>query len=158
MKKILINWKLNIVDVNNAPGEFEAKELDVTLPGDITDALIQNNLIEDIHYGDNYLKYRWINNVAWEYTAPLYITEDMLEEDMLYLHFEGIDTFADIYVNNQLLCQTENLRRFKSKTKHIVQIKIMKFIRTYQIFCDLCNFPILRWKQFWTYRCVKYIQ
>ncbi|MBQ4560639.1 MAG: hypothetical protein IJA54_09990 [Tyzzerella sp.] len=109
MKKILVNWKLNIVDVNNAPKGFEAKELDVTLPGDITDALIQNDLIEDIHYGDNYLKYRWINNVAWEYTAPLYITEDMLEEDMLYLHFEGIDTFADIYVNNQLLCQTENM-------------------------------------------------
>ena len=51
-----------------------------------------------------------------------------------------------------------NLVRLKACTKHIVQIKIVKFVRSYQILGFLGDFAILRGQKFRAYRSVQNVK
>ena len=109
MKCELKEWVLRALPDERVPQEVASAEICAAVPGDITDELLKNGLIEDIQYSDNYLKYLWINQVQWEYSCSFHVSREMLSQERLFLHFGGIDTFADIYVNDILLCQTEDM-------------------------------------------------
>ncbi len=109
MEKRIENWTLRALPGEPVPDAVSKAVMQASVPGDITDELMKNGLIEDIQFGDNYPKYHWINNVRWEYTARVNVTPAMLEEDTLQLHFAGIDTFSDIYFNGKQVCHTENM-------------------------------------------------
>lgn len=109
MKIELKNWTLRAVPNAQVPLQVVSACLNVAVPGDITDALMQNGLIEDIQYADNYPRYQWIHHTRWEYSCPVEVAPEMLEQERLFVHFGGIDTFAEIYFNERLLCRTENM-------------------------------------------------
>ena len=57
-----------------------------------------------------------------------------------------------------MLCNPVNFGRLISKTQHIIKVKIMKLIRSHQIFCLLRNLTVLRRQKLRTYRCIQHIQ
>lgn len=87
--------------------ELETSGFDVipaSVPGNLELDLMKNGRIEDLYFSTNTLEAQKLEDVhVWYYTV-LNITKPNQ-----YLRFEGIDTFADIYVNGRLAKSTDNM-------------------------------------------------
>ncbi|RYY65020.1 MAG: hypothetical protein EOO13_17715, partial [Chitinophagaceae bacterium] len=81
------------------------------VPGSVHTDLLRNKLIPDPFFADNESKLAWIDNVDWEYKTNFSVTSEMLNNSMAELHFHGLDTYADIYLNNSLLFSADNMFR-----------------------------------------------
>ena len=78
--------------------------LSATVPGNFENDLMNAGRLPDLYYSTNTLAaQRLENRHIWYYT-----TFDAESTDS-YLHFEGIDTLADIYVNGELAAVSENM-------------------------------------------------
>ena len=79
--------------------------LDAKVPGCLHTDLMAAGIIKDIYYRDNNEKYGWVENCA-----PVYETHfDATLGKNVRLKFDGIDTFADIYLNGKLLGEVHNM-------------------------------------------------
>ncbi len=72
-----------------------------TVPGTIHLDLLNNGLIEDPFYRMNENEMQWIDKVNWEYHSHFKVMPEMRLADRLILVFEGLDTYADIYLNGK---------------------------------------------------------
>lgn len=79
------------------------------VPGTVHQDLIHHNLIPNPFYGTNEQKIQWVENEDWEYRTAFTITADQLKRDDAQLTFEGLDTYADVYLNGALLLKADNM-------------------------------------------------
>src|SRR6266403_2734742 len=70
-----------------------------SVPGCVHTDLLNNKLIEDPFYRDNEKKLQWIGKTDWEYRSTFNITPETFASKNLELVFEGLDTYADIFLN-----------------------------------------------------------
>ena len=82
------------------------KSIDASVPGNFELDMQREGLLPDLYFGKNSLKARNLENLHLWYTTK-FTTSDITGDN--YLHFEGIDTFADIYLNGKLLGSTDNM-------------------------------------------------
>lgn len=82
-----------------------------TVPGCVHTDLLANNLIEDPFYRDNEQKQQWIGKTDWDYETHFAITPATLRHENIDLVFEGLDTYADVYLNDTLVLQADNMFR-----------------------------------------------
>jgi beta-mannosidase len=82
-----------------------------SVPGCVHTDLLNNKLIDDPFYRDNEKKLQWIGKTDWEYQTIVNFTAGMLKRKNLELVFEGLDTYADVFLNDQLLITTDNMFR-----------------------------------------------
>ena len=82
-----------------------------TVPGDVHMDLIANKLIGDPFYRDNEAKLQWISQAAWEYRTMVDGTPAILRRKHIDLVFDGLDTYAQVYLNGQLLLTADNMFR-----------------------------------------------
>lgn len=80
-----------------------------TIPGSIHTDLFQNNIISDPFYADNESKLEWIDHNDWEYKTSFTLTPTMLHKADVKINFQGLDTYADVYLNNKLAFRTDNM-------------------------------------------------
>ena len=80
-----------------------------TVPGTVHQDLISHGLLPDPFYGTNEKKIQWVENEDWEYRTTFSVTEQQLEQDAALLTFEGLDTYADVYLNGALLFKCDNM-------------------------------------------------
>jgi beta-mannosidase len=73
--------------------------------------LQDHNLIPDPYYGKNNEEVRWIETMVWEYKTAFIAPQDFLSLHIQELVFEGLDTFAEIKLNDKLLGRTDNFFR-----------------------------------------------
>jgi beta-mannosidase len=93
-----------------------------SVPGCVHTDLLKNKLIEDPFYRDNEKKLQWIGNTDWEYQTSFNITADMFARRNLELVFAGLDTYADIFLNNEPLLSTDNMfRTWRVDVKHLAK-------------------------------------
>ena len=85
---------------------FPDRGLEVNIPGDIYMHLTDANLIDDPFYADNELRLAWIAECDWEYTTDVDI-ENTSNVDTII--FDGLDTIADIYLNENFIDQSNNM-------------------------------------------------
>lgn len=81
------------------------------VPGTVHTDLLANQLIEDPFYRLNEKKQQWIDKVDWEYQTYFTLTEDILQKQHIDLVFEGLDTYADVFLNDQLILNADNMFR-----------------------------------------------
>lgn len=81
------------------------------VPGTVYGDLLANGRMEDPYYRDNEEKALKIMEEDFEYVTHFDVPEEFLEEDIQLLHFDGIDTIADLYLNGRFLAHTENMHR-----------------------------------------------
>lgn len=79
------------------------------VPGTVHQDLIHHNLIPNPFYGTNEQKIQWVENEDWEYRTAFTVTAGQLERDDAQLIFEGLDTYADVYLNGALLLKADNM-------------------------------------------------
>ena len=81
------------------------------VPGDVHLDLLRNKLIPDPFYRDNEAKLQWIENADWEYRTTIQATPDVLKHKNIELVFEGLDAYANVYLNEQLVLTADNMFR-----------------------------------------------
>ncbi len=79
------------------------------VPGSVYSCLLSQGLIEDPYYRANELKILPVMDNDFEFSRSFQVDDEMMHADALLLKFDGIDTIADIYVNDLFLGHTENM-------------------------------------------------
>ena len=93
------------------------------VPGTIHTDLIANKLIEDPFYRTNEEQLKWIDKKDWEYATVLNITTEEFAKNNIVLNFEGLDTYADVYLNEKLILQANNMfRTWEVNIKPVVKL------------------------------------
>ena len=81
------------------------------VPGVVHTDLLRNKEIPDPFYRDNESKLQWIENADWEYRKTFNVGSEVLAHNNVELVFEGIDTYAEIYLNEKLIHTADNMFR-----------------------------------------------
>ena len=103
IQKLNENWQMCI----NNTEEF----MPAAVPGSVYQDLLDNNKMEDPYYRDNELKALKIMENDFTYVTCFDVPEDIREREEVLLHFDGIDTIGDIYLNGTLLGHVKNMHR-----------------------------------------------
>jgi beta-mannosidase len=82
-----------------------------TVPGCVHTDLLSNKLIDDPFYRDNEQKLQWIGKTDWEYQTTFKVAPELLGRDRVELVFEGLDTYADVSLNEVSLFSADNMFR-----------------------------------------------
>lgn len=105
------NWKFRMENSNHL---FNA-----TVPGTVHQDLMNVGIINDIYYENNEHKYRWIEERNWEYSTTFSVDENTFNYAVHVLVFEGLDTYADVYLNNQKILSADNMfRTWRVEVQH----------------------------------------
>lgn len=83
--------------------------LPATVPGCVHLDLMSNGVISDPFYRTNERDAQWIETRNWEYRTTFQCPEAWLGYDNVELEFAGLDTFADVYLNGELLLHADNM-------------------------------------------------
>ncbi len=89
----------------------EDKWLSAKVPGTVHLDLMDNHLIPDPYKDENEKKVQWLENEDWDYQTQFAISAKELGNKNIDLVFDGLDTFAEIYLNGKLLKKTDNMFR-----------------------------------------------
>ena len=100
-REIKSGWKYSQVN-----GKLEGV---ATVPGTIHTDLLANKEIEDPFYRTNEKKQQWIDKEDWEYSTTIHLSDREVAKENLMLHFNGLDTYADVYFNDSLVLEAENM-------------------------------------------------
>ena len=85
-----------------------------TVPGCVHADLLANKLIRDPFEETNEKDLQWIENEDWEYRTSFDAGSNFLAHKNVELEFDGLDTYADVYLNDSLLLVADNMfRRWK---------------------------------------------
>jgi beta-mannosidase len=72
---------------------------------------LHDNLIPDPFDKDNEFHLQWIGLADWEYQTTFQVDAATLMHDHVDLVFAGLDTFADVYLNDKAILQADNMFR-----------------------------------------------
>ncbi len=105
------NWKFRLAENQDSPiPEITSdKWQSATIPGTVHTDLLDSELIPDPFYAKNEIDVQWIGERDWEYKTHFDFPADFEKEKTTYLIFNGLDTIADIYLNDELIGRTENM-------------------------------------------------
>lgn len=81
------------------------------VPGQVHLDLLSNGLIGDPFWEDNELKQRWVEEEDWIYKTSVKIDNRVLSNERIELRFNGLDTYADVYLNEQKILSASNMFR-----------------------------------------------
>lgn len=105
------NWRFHKIT--------ESQSYPATVPGTIHTDLFTNKLIPDPFFADNEKHIQWIENEDWEYKTDFTVSKKELASSHIELEFDGLDTYATVYVNDSLILKADNM--FRSWNKNIKQ-------------------------------------
>lgn len=107
-------------------GNWEFKQmgqshwLPAQVPGCVHLDLLRNKKIPDPFFRDNETKLFWISEKIWEYQKVFYLPSNWQIGQTKRIVFEGIDTYAGIYLNGEFLGQADNMfRSWEFKTNRL---------------------------------------
>lgn len=93
---------------------WEFKQVDstqwhtATVPGEVHSDLLKHKLIEDPFIGNNEHDLQWISETNWEYKTQFSLDNNILDKKHIDLNFEGLDTYAKVFLNDSLILNTNN--------------------------------------------------
>jgi len=87
----------------------ETKTYPAMVPGSIYTDLFRNQLIPDPYFGDNEKQLQWIEKETWVYECRFSLSNKELQSKNIWLNLDGIDTYANVYLNKHLILQTQSM-------------------------------------------------
>ncbi|MFC3652947.1 glycoside hydrolase family 2 protein [Dyella humi] len=113
-------WRFRLVE-----GDAHAKDHHdatrwhtATVPGTVQTDLMASKLLPDPFYRDNEAKVQWVGLSDWQYETRFSVDRATLARDHVELVLDGLDTFADVYLNGHKLASADNMfRRWRVPVK-----------------------------------------
>ncbi len=102
-KELDKNWQFSEI------GNNDWHQADI--PGVVQTDLLANKLIEDPFFGDNEQQLQWIGETNWEYKTTFIADDELLENDHIEIVFTGLDTYANVFLNDSLVLKADNMFR-----------------------------------------------
>ena len=94
-----------------------------TVPGCVHTDLLNNKLIDDPFFRDNEQKLQWIGKTDWEYQTTFQVGPELLGRDRVELVFAGLDTYADVSLNEVALFAADNMfRNWRVDCKSLLKV------------------------------------
>ena len=106
------NWQLKERDPRQPLLEDFASPvgwLPARVPGVVHLDLIAAGKIPDPFYGLNELDVQWVGERDWLYRCTFSLTSESLGQEAADLCFDGLDTFATVWLNGQLVLASDNM-------------------------------------------------
>jgi beta-mannosidase len=82
-----------------------------TVPGVIHTDLLANSIIEDPFLRLNERSQQWIDKEDWIYETVFDADSEIRQKTNIQLHFFGLDTYADVYLNDECILKANNMFR-----------------------------------------------
>lgn len=82
-----------------------------TVPGVVHTDLIANNIIEDPFFRLNERGMQWIDKEDWIYELQFDAAEAIMAKSNIQITFKGLDTYADVYLNDEKILEAYNMFR-----------------------------------------------
>lgn len=96
--------------------------LKAMVPGLVHLDLMNAGIISDPFYRSNEDSIQWVANKDWEYKNEFELDEHFLKNKNIELVFEGLDTYADVYLNDSLIIEADNMfRQWKIEVSKLLQ-------------------------------------
>ncbi|MFB5193258.1 beta-mannosidase [Alicyclobacillus fastidiosus] len=113
-KRLNESWKFKSADEENW---FPA-----VVPGCVHTDLLRNERISDPFYGTNEGELQWIDKKDWEYSSVFDVPDDILNSSYVNLVFAGLDTYADVYLNDEKILSADNMfRTWRVDVKRLIK-------------------------------------
>lgn len=103
IKKLHEGWRFKQVRLTNW--------YPATVPGVVHTDLLQNGIIEDPFYRLNERGVQWIDKEDWLYENRFTADIELLKQENQELVFEGLDTYADVFINDSCVLKANNMFR-----------------------------------------------
>ena len=104
------NWRMRIVGEKDVFG-VNGKELSANIPGSVYGNLLEQGLMPDPYARMNELAALSLMENDFIFETDFSLNEEQIAADYLLLRFDGIDTLADVYLNDMLLGHADNMHR-----------------------------------------------
>lgn len=79
------------------------------VPGFVQTDLMKNKVIPDPYYRDNESKVQWVSDTGWVYEKYFKLDASFFSHRNMEMVFEGIDTYANVYLNDSLILVADNM-------------------------------------------------
>ncbi len=83
--------------------------LPAKVPGCVHTDLLDNQKIVDPFFRKNELDVKWVETTDWEYETTFTLSKETAAAANIDLQFDGLDTYADVYVNDSLALKADNM-------------------------------------------------
>ena len=104
-------WKFRALEASSDhPGMDQWRDAEV--PGLVQMDLLRNKQIPDPFYRDNEKSLQWIGLTDWEYRTEFNVDAATLARGHVDLYFAGLDTYADVYLNDSEILKADNMFRY----------------------------------------------
>ncbi len=115
------NWQFRLFSDTLIPG-ISNKYFDAVVPGCFHTDLYKNEIIGDPFYRNNEEMLQWLENMDWEYRSIFNVDHDLLRRSNIELEFKGLDTYADVYLNDEKILTADNMfRTWKVNCKELLK-------------------------------------
>lgn len=106
-------WRLRQARMSN---EYPAE-----VPGTVHLDLIRDGLIEDPFQGLNERAVQWVDKEDWIYETAFTPADSVMNKNNINIVFKGLDTYADVYLNEQKIISADNMfREWSADIKHLL--------------------------------------
>jgi len=80
-------------------------------PTDVHMALMEAGVIPDPFYQDHEKELQWIGQYDWKFETRFNLDDAFLKHEHIELVFEGLDTYAEVVINDSLVLSADNMFR-----------------------------------------------
>jgi beta-mannosidase len=110
------NWKFKMARMGNWYAAI--------VPGTVHTDLMNNSIIDDPFFSLNELAVQWVDKEDWIYETTFNLSPETLAKNNIRLFFKGLDTYADVYLNERKILETDNMfREWRTDIKPFVKEK-----------------------------------
>ncbi|OIO99290.1 MAG: hypothetical protein AUJ98_11905 [Bacteroidetes bacterium CG2_30_33_31] len=97
------------------------------VPGNVHKDLQRNALIENPYFGTNENEIHWVEKTDWRYLGHFEISKQIFDYKHIEIIFEGLDTYADVYINDKKILSSENMFvEYKHEIQKLINLGINK--------------------------------
>ncbi len=114
IQKLDANWTFS--------GEVDTLWREAYVPGNVFTDLLNHKLIPDPFILNNEEKVQWVSEKNWTYKTSFAIDPEELKKNHHQLSFEGLDTYAKVYLNDSLILKANNaFRTYKVNVEKLLK-------------------------------------
>ena len=105
MEKISLNgmWKMAQAGTD--------EWMEASVPGSVMCELLKHGKLEDPFYRDNEIIAREAMEKDYVYVREFMVSQEILNQDIVVLRCFGLDTIADIYMNDVKIASVDDMHR-----------------------------------------------